>query len=113
MKSPDRLLASIDVLKSMAKLWVALLFALVLLGMISTPGPYGSHVWQSIKASASIAAQAITALVVILIGGKLLVSLFQIARNDPDRIHRAIPWLFETEDTRRIKQNAASRHRPA
>ncbi len=74
----------------MAKLWGALPFALAaLLLVISEPSPYTSDYWQVIQDAASATGQAIVALFIIVVGGKLFVSLFQIARNDHKRITRA------------------------
>lgn len=110
MKLPDRLLHDVVVLRFMAKLWIGLSVALTTLlwAVSGATGPAAFDPWEAIVRVVSTLASALLALLVIGIGGKLFVSLFRIARNDPDRIIRAAPWLFESEDVLQQKQNAGS-----
>jgi hypothetical protein len=91
----------------MAMLWGGLLIALTALLWVASRarGSVEFHPWDAMTGAASTIAYASLALLVIVIGGKLLVSLFQIARNDPDRIILAVLWLFEATEVRQARKN--------
>jgi hypothetical protein len=91
----------------MAKLWIGLPVALAaLLWVISrATAPVEFHPWDAIVSVASTITSILLGLLLISVGGKLLVSLFRIARNDPDRIVRNLPWLFEGDGVRPAKKS--------
>jgi hypothetical protein len=113
VKSPDILFREISVFKLMAKLWAGLFVALTALLWVASRarGSAEFHPWDAIAGAAGAIGSASLALLVIVIGGKLLVSLFQIARHDPDRIVLAAPWLFEGAEVRQARKHAESRQR--
>ena len=92
----------------MTKLWVGLLIAITCLLWLAARarGSAELHLWDAVAGAASAIGHGLLALLVIVIGGKLLVSLFQIARHDPDRIILAAPWLFEGAEVRQGRKNA-------
>lgn len=113
MKSPAILLHEISVFKLMAKLWGVLLIALTALLWVASRvrGSAEFQPWDSIAGAASAIGSASLALLVIVIGGKLFVTLFQIARNDPDRIVLAVPRLSERAEVRQARKNPEPRQR--
>lgn len=86
MKPPDRLLHDIGVFEFMIKFWLALpIAASALFGLFAFLVSSVFDPWNSLASAVIFGVQALFALFVVVAGGKLFVSLFQMAGNKQDR----------------------------
>lgn len=97
MKPPDRIFQDAATLGMMVKVWIGLVVAIVIATVL---------VNASLDSLSGLPDLLLIPFIIV-VGGRILISLVGMLRRNQDRIALAAPWLFDPDDVRQAKKRAS------